>query len=52
MFFVYHVHCLLIPLLRILCMLVFNNLMVVGVTKIPWFSYGGLLPCFDFELYP
>ncbi|KAG7443214.1 uncharacterized protein BT62DRAFT_972533 [Guyanagaster necrorhizus] len=22
------------------CILVFNNLMVVGVTKIPWFSYG------------
>ncbi|KAK0457033.1 uncharacterized protein EV420DRAFT_1271979 [Desarmillaria tabescens] len=26
--------------LGISCLLVFNNLMVVGVTKIPWFSYG------------
>ncbi|KAJ3739832.1 hypothetical protein DFH05DRAFT_502435 [Lentinula detonsa] len=24
----------------ITCILVFNNLMVVGVTHIPWFSYG------------
>ncbi|KAK0433877.1 hypothetical protein EV421DRAFT_2088337 [Armillaria borealis] len=26
--------------MAISCILVFNNLMVVGVTKIPWFSYG------------
>ncbi|KAK0457034.1 uncharacterized protein EV420DRAFT_1551061 [Desarmillaria tabescens] len=26
--------------LGVSCLLVFNNLMVVGVTKIPWFSYG------------
>ncbi|KAK0457055.1 uncharacterized protein EV420DRAFT_537705 [Desarmillaria tabescens] len=26
--------------LAISCILVFNNLMVVGVTKIPWFSFG------------
>ncbi|KIJ24290.1 hypothetical protein M422DRAFT_274983 [Sphaerobolus stellatus SS14] len=24
----------------IACLLVFNNLMVVGITKIPWFSYS------------
>lgn len=24
----------------IACILTFNNLMVVGITHIPWFSYG------------
>ena len=29
--------------LSIACILTFNNLMVVGVTHIPWFSYGSVI---------